>query len=45
MWLNLAILSGVMDATEKRDDIALNMTDDEIDEARRLALEWRAQGH
>ena len=42
MWLSLAISGGVMGATEKRDDIALNMTDDEIDTARRIAHDWRA---
>jgi hypothetical protein len=43
MWLSLTSLSVVMDANEKTDDIALNMTDDEIDEARRMAHDWRAQ--
>lgn len=43
MWLSLAISSGVLDAIEKRDHIALNMTDDEIDKSRRMAHEWCAR--
>jgi TPR repeat protein len=43
MWLSLAISSGCKNAIDKRDNIALDLTDDEIDEAGRMANEWRAQ--
>jgi TPR repeat protein len=43
MWLSIAIASGFSRAIEKRDYIALNMTDDEIQEAHRLALEWQVE--
>lgn len=43
MWLSVAISSGFTMAFEKRRYIELNMTDEELHEARRLAIEWRAQ--
>ncbi len=43
MWLSLAISSGCQSAIDKRDNIALDLTDDEIDEAGRMTNERRAQ--
>lgn len=43
MWLSVAISSGFTMALEKRQFIELNMTDEQIHQARRLELEWWAQ--
>ncbi len=40
MWLSIAISSGFTQAIDKLDHLALNMTDDEIDEAQHRALQW-----
>lgn len=41
MWANLAVSNGDMDATEKRNEIARDMTPGQIAEAQRLARQWK----
>ncbi len=39
-WLNLAAASGLTKALESRDDVAVNMTNQQIIDAQKLANEW-----
>ena len=41
MWLNLAAAQGLEAARSARDNLAANMTPDQIAEAQRLAREWK----
>jgi TPR repeat protein len=41
MWLSLAAAQGNGDAAKLRDSLARFMTPDQIDEAQRLAREWK----
>ncbi|MDA2912163.1 sel1 repeat family protein, partial [Nitrospiraceae bacterium AH_259_D15_M11_P09] len=41
MWVNLAVAQGREDARKARDKLAKKMTPAQMDEARRLAREWK----
>ena len=41
MWFNLAVAVGGKDAVSRRDEVAERMTLDQINEAQRLAREWK----
>jgi len=41
MWLNLAAAKGDVDAAKNRDLLAMQMTPDQIDEAQRMAQDWK----
>jgi TPR repeat protein len=43
MWYNLAAAQGHVDAGQLRDDVAANMTPQQVAEAQRLAQEWLAK--
>ena len=43
MWYNLAAAQGSADAAKFRDDVATNMTPEQVAEAQRLAQEWLAK--
>ncbi len=43
MWVNLAVVQGREDARKARDILAEQMTPAQMDEARRLAREWKAK--
>jgi TPR repeat protein len=41
MWLNLAATQGFDDADDERDDVADEMSHEQIAEAQKLAIEWK----
>lgn len=41
MWLNLAAAQGNKEASDARDKLAQEMTSSQIEEAERLAREWK----
>jgi hypothetical protein len=41
MWANLAVVSGAHNAEEDQNFYASNMTSKQIEEAQRLAREWK----
>ena len=43
MWFNLAAAQGSVDAAKFRDEVAANMSPEQVAEAQRLAQEWLAQ--
>jgi len=43
LWLSVAAAQGGADAADNRDDIARQMTPDQIAEAQRLARDWKAK--
>ena len=42
MWFNLAAAQGSADAAKFRDEVAANMSSEQVAEAQRLAQEWLA---
>ena len=41
MWFNLAGAGGIAEGNKSRDSVARRMTPDQIDDAQRLAREWK----